>query len=186
MSNLLEHNPYPDGRSSRTWFGALAHRAVLCGVLSVCIPVAQSVFAADKITERAKQKTVAESERTDLQQKLSELKRDIAKTETAKDSAAQSLAKSESAISDASRSLRNLSAEQKQTESSLAQLAQQQSELTQTVQARQNQLAQLLREQYMAGNEDRTKLLLSGDNPNRINRELRYMGYVSQAQARMV
>ncbi|MGV8891808.1 MAG: murein hydrolase activator EnvC family protein [Burkholderiaceae bacterium] len=186
MSNLLERNPHPDGRSSRTRFAALAHRAVLCGVLSLCLSVAQSVFAADKITERAKQKTIAESERTDLQQKLSELKRDIAKTETAKDSAAQSLAKSESAISDASRSLRNLSAEQKQTESRLAQLAQQQSELTKTVQARQNQLAQLLREQYMAGNEDRTKLLLSGDNPNRINRELRYMGYVSQAQARMV
>ncbi|MGV8897939.1 MAG: murein hydrolase activator EnvC family protein [Burkholderiaceae bacterium] len=186
MSNLLEHNTYPDGRSSRIWFAALAHRAVLCCILSASLPVAQSAAAADKITERAKQKTVAESERTDLQQKLSELKRDIAKTETAKDSAAQSLAKSESAISDASRSLRNLSAEQKQTESRLAQLAQQQSELTQTVQARQNQLAQLLRQQYMAGNEDRTKLLLSGDNPNRINRELRYMGYVSQAQARMV
>ncbi|MEO8407937.1 MAG: peptidoglycan DD-metalloendopeptidase family protein, partial [Oxalobacteraceae bacterium] len=50
----------------------------------------------------------------------------------------------------------------------------------------QKQLAQLLREQYMAGNEDRTKLLLSGDNPNRINRELQYMGYISQAQARLV
>lgn len=186
MSNLPEHNPHPDGRSSRTWFAALAHGAVLCGVLSGSLFVAQSVVAADKITERAKQKTVAESERTDLQQKLSELKRDIAKTETAKDSAAQALATSESAISDASRSLRNLGEEQSQTESRLAQLAQQHSELAKTVQTGQNQLAQLLREQYMAGNEDRTKLLLSGDNPNRINRELRYMGYVSQAQARMV
>ncbi len=186
MSNLPEHNQHPDGRSSRTWFAALAHGAVLCCVLSVSLSVAQSVFAADKITERTQQKTVAESERTDLQQKLSELKRDIAKTETAKDGAAQALATSESAISDASRSLRNLGEEQAQTESRLAELAQQHSELTKTVQTGQNQLAQLLREQYMAGNEDRTKLLLSGDNPNRINRELRYMGYVSQAQARMV
>ena len=38
----------------------------------------------------------------------------------------------------------------------------------------------------MAGNEDRIKLLLSGDNPNRINRDLQYLGYVSQAQARLL
>ena len=46
--------------------------------------------------------------------------------------------------------------------------------------------AKLLREQYVAGNEDRIKLLLSGDNPNRINRELQYMGYVSRAQATLI
>ena len=38
----------------------------------------------------------------------------------------------------------------------------------------------------MAGNEDRIKLLLSGDNPNRIARDLQLMGYVSQAQARLL
>lgn len=186
MSNSLEYYQRPDGRGSRAWFATLAHRALLCGMLAVSISVPQSVVAADKTTERAKQKLVAESERTDLRQKLDELKRDIAETESAKDGAADALAKSESAISDASRSLRSLSAEQTQTEVRLAQLAQQQSALNKTVQAEQNQLAQLLREHYMAGNEDRTKLLLSGDNPNRINRELRYMAYVSQAQARMV
>jgi septal ring factor EnvC (AmiA/AmiB activator) len=38
----------------------------------------------------------------------------------------------------------------------------------------------------VAGNEDRIKLLLSGDNPNRINRDLQLMAYVSQAQARLL
>jgi septal ring factor EnvC (AmiA/AmiB activator) len=38
----------------------------------------------------------------------------------------------------------------------------------------------------VAGNEDRIKLLLSGDNPNRINRDLQMMAYVSQAQARLL
>ena len=37
-----------------------------------------------------------------------------------------------------------------------------------------------------AGNEDRIKLLLSGDNPNRINRDLQMMAYVSQAQAKLL
>ncbi len=48
------------------------------------------------------------------------------------------------------------------------------------------QLAKLVRQQYVSGNADRIKLLLSGDNPNRINRELQYMGYVSQAQAKLI
>lgn len=160
------------------------HAAVLCGMLIIALP--QSVSATDKITERAKQKQLAESERTDLQQKLGALKRDIAQTESAKDGAASALAAAESAISNASRSWRNLKAEQTLTEDRLLLLTQQQSQLTKTVQVGQNQLAQLLREQYMAGNEDRTKLLLSGDNPNRINRELQYMGYLSHAQARLV
>ncbi|MDB5934902.1 MAG: protease [Massilia sp.] len=44
----------------------------------------------------------------------------------------------------------------------------------------------MLRQHYVAGNEDRIKLLLSGDNPNRINRDLQLMAYVSQAQARLL
>ena len=93
---------------------------------------------------------------------------------------------SEQAISKANRSLRDLAQEQQTTESRLAELVRQLNELTALVNAQQAQLSKLLREQYVAGNEDRIKLLLSGDNPNRINRELQYMGYVSQAQAKLI
>ncbi|MBB5393680.1 septal ring factor EnvC (AmiA/AmiB activator) [Herbaspirillum sp. SJZ102] len=114
------------------------------------------------------------------------MKRDIDQTETAKDNAADALAASEQAISKANRSLRDLAQEQQATESRLAQLVRQLNELTALVNAQQAQLSKLLREQYVAGNEDRIKLLLSGDNPNRINRELQYMGYISQAQAKLI
>jgi septal ring factor EnvC (AmiA/AmiB activator) len=63
---------------------------------------------------------------------------------------------------------------------------QQQDALSGVVNQQQAQLSTLLRQQYVAGNEDRIKLLLSGDNPNRINRDLQYMGYVSQAQAKLI
>lgn len=142
--------------------------------------------AAVKITERSKQKQAAEAQRADLRQKLDNLKRDISQTETEKDNASDALADSEAAVSKATRSLRDLSAEQKQTEAKLAKLAKQHDELSKTVVRQQNQLADLLRQQYVAGNEDRIKLLLSGDNPNRINRDLQYLGYVSQAQARLL
>ncbi len=155
------------------------------GATLACLLAAASLQA-QPITERTRQKQAAEKERDDLQQRLSSLKRDIDQTETAKDNAADALASSEQAISKANRSLRDLAQEQQDTESRLAQLVRKLNELTALVNAQQAQLSRLLREQYVAGNEDRIKLLLSGDNPNRINRELQYMGYVSQAQARLI
>ncbi|KQV79215.1 protease [Massilia sp. Root351] len=139
-----------------------------------------------KPTERSKQKLQAEAERAGLQQKLNELKRDIGKTESAREDAADTLAESEEAISNANRSLRELSEEQTQTNVRLQALGAERARLQATVELQKQQLAKLLREQYVAGNEDRIKLLLSGDNPNRINRDLQLMAYVSQAQARLL
>jgi len=139
-----------------------------------------------KTTERSKQKAVAEAERAGLQQKLSSLKKDISKTETAKDDAADTLAESEQAISDANRALRDLQQEQGDTNVKLTRLSSEHDRLAATVEQQKQQLSKLLREQYVAGNEDRIKLLLSGDNPNRINRELQMLAYVSQAQARLL
>lgn len=141
---------------------------------------------ARRVAEHTRQKQAAEKERADLQQKLVNLKRDIDRTETAKDNAADALAESGHAISMADRSLSELAREQADTEVRLDMLIRQQSELSSVVNRQQMQLSRLLREQYVAGNEDRIKLLLSGDNPHRINRELQYMGYVSQAQARLI
>jgi septal ring factor EnvC (AmiA/AmiB activator) len=163
-------------RVSWSFLAALGMTALLAGASA----------QAAKITERAGQKRAAEAERTELQQKLNGLKRDISRTETAKSHAADELAHSEKAISEANRALHELADEQKQTEAKLNRLSEQQTRLAATIAAQQKQLARLLREQYVAGNEDRIKLLLSGDNPNRINRELQYMGYVSQAQAKLI
>jgi septal ring factor EnvC (AmiA/AmiB activator) len=158
---------------------------VALGMASLLLGALSPANAA-KITERARQKRAVESERIELRQKLADLKRDIDRTETEKGRAADALAHSEAAISEANRLLRELANDQAQTEAKLNQLSKQQTQLANAVDIQQKQLARLLREQYVAGNEDRVKLLLSGDNPNRINRDLQYMGYVSQAQARLL
>lgn len=147
---------------------------------------AVSCTASAQTSERAKEKQAAEAERAALRQKLNTLKREIHQTEAAKEHAADALAESEAAISDAKRSLRELAAEQKQISHKLSSLAKSQRQLQQQVSRQQQQLNGLLREQYMTGNEDRTKLLLSGDNPNRINRDLWYMGYLSKAQSKLL
>ncbi|WP_426116344.1 peptidoglycan DD-metalloendopeptidase family protein [Massilia sp. PWRC2] len=139
-----------------------------------------------KPTERSKQKAVAEANRAGIVQKLQSLKKDISKTESQKESAADTLAASEEAISDANRALRELKDEQADTNVKIAELAVASAKLSATIAAQKQQLSKLLRQQYVAGNEDRIKLLLSGDNPNRINRDLQLMAYLSQAQARLL
>lgn len=154
--------------------------------ISMLIGGASFSHAAPKISDRNKQKAVAEARRAELRAQLDVLKREISKTESAKGNAADTLAASEAAISSANRSISELGTEQQQTEEHLKLLAGEQERLTRIVTDQQQRLGKLLREQYMTGNENRLKLLLSGDNPNRINRELQYMGYVSQAQAVLI
>jgi septal ring factor EnvC (AmiA/AmiB activator) len=141
---------------------------------------------AAKLSERGKQKQIAESERAALRDKLTALKRDINKTAAAQGHAADALAHSEAAISHANRSLHELAQKQKQTAEKLDALSKEQTDLGSAIGVQQKRLAKLLREHYVAGNEDRIKLLLSGDNPNRISRDLHYMAYVSQAQAKLI
>jgi septal ring factor EnvC (AmiA/AmiB activator) len=159
------------------------------GPAGLCLALllgAGGALGAAKPTERSKQKAAAEETRAGIQQKLSSLKRDISRTESEKDSAADTLAESEQAISSANRALRGLAGEQGDTNAKLRELDAAREKLAATIEAQKRQLAKLLREHYVAGNEDRIKLLLSGDNPNRINRDLQLMAYVSQAQARLL
>lgn len=161
-----------------------AGSALLCGLLA-CV-LASGALAAAKPTERSRQKAAAEAKRAGIQQKLSELKKEISRTEDEKEDVADDLAESEAAISNANRALRDLANEQLETNARLQDLATEHERLAQTIVSQKKQLSTLLREHYVAGNEDRIKLLLSGDNPNRINRDLQMMAYVSQAQARLI
>ena len=155
--------------------------AVLMGMLSCA-----HAEIGSKTTERSRQKQVAEQERADLRKKLTDLKEDIAKTEKARGHAADALSASEAAISNANRSLRDLVGEQAQTQKRLTTLSISQGELETAVRLQRVQLEKMLREQYVAGHDDRIRLLLSGDNPNRMSRELRYLGYVSAAQTKAI
>ncbi|MDB5962058.1 MAG: protease [Massilia sp.] len=155
-------------------------------LLTLALLACNASGAPAKPTERSKQKAALEASRAGIVQKLQALKKDISKTESEKESAADTLAASEEAISDANRALRDLAGEQEDTNSKIRELDAAGVKLAATIDAQKKQLAKLLRQHYVAGNEDRIKLLLSGDNPNRINRDLQLMAYLSQAQAKLL
>ena len=139
-----------------------------------------------KLSERARQKQIAEETRADLRKKLSELKENILKTEKAHTHAADALAASEAAISNANRSLRELSTEQAKTQKQLSTLSKNQQELEANIVKQRARLSKILRNQYQNGEQDHLKLMLSGENPNQIGRELRYLGYISLAQSKVI
>lgn len=139
-----------------------------------------------KVSERSRQKQEAEQKQAKLRQKLLELKEGISKTEKAHEHAADALATSEAAISNANRTLRELATEQAQTQIRLNALSISEVELEIAVSQQRGRLEKMLREQHVAGQDDRIRLLLSGDNPNRTSRELRYLGYVSAAQSNAI
>lgn len=161
-------------------------RTLIAAALVVCVALLAMGQTHAQVSERTKQRQAAEAERAALRQKLSSLKRDIHQTEAAREHAADALAESEAAISDIKRALRDLAQDQKEISTRLGELSKSQRQLQQQVDKQQGQLNEMLRDQYVSGNEDRTKLLLSGDNPNRINRDLRYMGYISKAQSKLL
>jgi septal ring factor EnvC (AmiA/AmiB activator) len=142
--------------------------------------------SAAKVSERSREKEAAEAQRAELLRQLGTLQGTINRTEAESDKATEALGKSAKAISEANRALHELDAEQVRTERKLVQLSDEQARLAKQVDDQQAKLSRLLRGQYVAGNDDRIKLLLSGDNPNRINRDLEYLGYVSQAQATLI
>lgn len=174
----LLHNLDHDKLSLSKWV------KTVCLISSVSLCILPSISHAQ--SARAKEKKQAEVSRIELQQKLKALKKDISKTESAKEKASDALEDSEQAISEANRSIRDLQIEQRAANERLHQLIAEQARLTAQVEQQKKQLSDFLRRQYMHGDSDRIKLLLSGDNPNRINRDLHYMSYVSQTQAKMI
>lgn len=167
----------------------MSARLAVIGSLFLALLSAQGSAVAqtpNRVSDRHRQKQVAEQERAELRKKLSDLKKDIVRTEKARGDAADALAGSEAAISNANRALRELASEQERTKQQLHALSVSQETLEKAVQAQRGRLEKMLRDQYMTGQDDRLRLLLSGDNPNRMARELRYLGYVSAEQVKAI
>ena len=139
-----------------------------------------------KTTDPSRQKQAAENEQKKIHTRLNTLKKEIGKTEVAKDKASEALTQSQKAISTTERSLTELGQKKAITENKLTQLSSEQAQLTATVARQQKQLAKLMQQQYVSGGEDRMKLLFSGDNPNRISREMQYMNYYSTAYSQLI
>ncbi len=103
-----------------------------------------------------------------------------------KNHAADALQQSERAISIANRTLLELDQRHQQSEQALARLHDQKKNLSTAVLRQQNDLSNLIRQQYFSGSADDIKLLMSGQNPGQISRNLIYFGYIGRARNQLI
>ena len=131
------------------------------------------------------QQAAAQKERAALQQRISTLQKDIESTQSDKKDVATALRDVESRISSTDSELTALTQRQTRVQAQLADLQQQIQTQQRQQEQEQAQLAEQLRAQYASGLSPWTALL-SGNDPQQIQRELGYLGYVSKAQAEQV
>ena len=148
------------------------HRAFWAGVLLLCSATqAAAVSTGDleqirsQIEQLRKANQTAQANRTDV---------------------ADALRHSERAISDASRRVAELDRQQQGVDHSLSALSASSAQIKQQISQQQSDLAALLRQQYQVHQTDAIELLLNGENPNQIARNLAYYTYVSRERAVLI
>ena len=153
---------------------------------SLCLLLAAwSVPALAADPDLAARQAQAQKQQAELRQKIDSLRKTIDTSEGSRRDAANALRESEQAISDIDRTLAQIEQRQEQLHQQLGTLGKQISEQQVIKEQRQQELSEQLRAQYANGVSP-WSALLSGDDPNAINRELHYLGYVSRQQTEQV
>lgn len=155
--------------------------AIVCGLCTLLMGAPTSW--ADAALKEQQARTQAQREQ--LQQRVQQLQREVERTLGQRDDAREQLRDVEAAISKRGQTLDRLAKELADTEDKLQELEADYAEQSQYKKELQQRLAEQLRAQY-AGGLSPWVALLSAQDPNEIQRELHYLGYVTEAQAQGV
>ena len=127
-----------------------------------------------------------QQELKDLRGRIEALQQELEQASEDRAEAADGLKKSERRISDVARSLRDLEAKQRRLARELKQLEEETRVVHGEIAEQQKRLAVLLRERYVQGGNDAMKLMLNGQNPGEVARNLEYYGYIGRARAEII
>ncbi len=126
------------------------------------------------------------AELQDLKGRIDSLRRDMAQAEESRTYAADQLRETESAVSDVNRRLHELGAEGFRLKAELADLDQQTRRLERQAGGQQDQLGRLLSRQFVGGDSDALKLLLSGEDPDQAARDRHFLTLLSRAKVDLI
>ncbi|MDP2693572.1 MAG: peptidoglycan DD-metalloendopeptidase family protein [Gallionella sp.] len=124
-----------------------------------------------------------QDELKNLRKRIAAMQREMDKTSESKSEAADALRESERAISDSNRKLAELAEQQRAADKKLGALQQQERRLTGSMAEQQALLGRLLYQQYLGGEQEYLKLLLSSQDPNQVSRDLQYYQYIARSRA---
>jgi murein hydrolase activator len=164
------------------WQTAALIAAVLLGSMSTNAGSADNKKSAGKITATPE---IAEKQADlgELRSRIEGLRKDLSNSEEDKADAGDRLRESERQISRLQRELHELSEQRGRLEKRLKSLDQQSEELGDTLAQQQSQLERLLYRQYLQGSPDSLQILLNGNDPNQMARDLHYLSAIAQTRA---
>ncbi|HUX24930.1 MAG TPA: peptidoglycan DD-metalloendopeptidase family protein [Burkholderiales bacterium] len=118
-----------------------------------------------------------------LHGRIQTLKKNLSGAEENRAEASDALRASERGVSEANRVLHDIGVKQRAARADLVRVGVQSRSLQASIASQRRDLGQLLAMRYASGRQSYLRLLLSGQDPNRTARELRYYSYISRAQA---
>lgn len=163
-------------------------RELLCvsyAPLRLCSALLALIFCFPPVLA-ATNPAVAKEELQRLRERIDGLQKQLAGAEVSRNEAADALRESERAISEANRDLADLDKSFDAVTQRSETLRSESRKTAESLEGHQKNLAQLLYEQHVrhgGSSPDTLRLMLSGENPNDIARDLHYLSYVSRARA---
>lgn len=141
---------------------------------------------AANVSMAAKQADAVKADLKDVHKKIESLKKELDASTDAHKDAADALKASETAISQAQKKLHEINLKQKQNTATLSQLKQQSLKVSDALAQQQQQLSQLLYQQYVHGNQSYTQLMLENKDPSSVARDLKYFAYIAKARGELI
>lgn len=128
----------------------------------------------------------SQDELKNIRGRIEALKRQLTESEGSKAEATDALKDSERAVSETSRKLYQISGQRREVNTALSRLQSRIRVVESNIADEQATLGRLLYQQYVGGQSDAIKLVLNGEDPNDIARQLHYLSYVSRARAELL
>jgi septal ring factor EnvC (AmiA/AmiB activator) len=147
-----------------------------------------SPAAAQKKTNTASAPEIAERQADlgELRGRIETLRKELNASEENRADAASRLRESERQISRLQRELHQLAEQRGKLQRNLQALEQQSNELGGTLNQQQQQLERLLYKQHLRSTPDSLQMLLNGDDPNQMARDLHYLSAIAQSRAELM
>jgi septal ring factor EnvC (AmiA/AmiB activator) len=156
--------------------------ALLAILFSIGAPCAKAREAAPTRGEVAEKK----DDLKELRGQIESLRKGVAAAEGRRTDAADQLKDVEQEISLTQRGLHTLSMKRDELQGTLKELGGQSRELQNRLSSQQAQLEKLVHRQYLQGNPDALRLLLNGDDPSQMARDLHYLAAIGRARSQLL
>ncbi|MES2355750.1 MAG: peptidoglycan DD-metalloendopeptidase family protein [Pseudomonadota bacterium] len=131
-------------------------------------------------------KAKPQDELQEVRGRIEQLQKQLSEKEESRTEAADALKESEKVISKVDRRLHELSAEQQTARSEVNTMDGQMRVLQRRIANEKLRIEGILRSRYMDGGEDTLKMILSGQDPAEVSRQLYYYSYLSRARAQLI